>query len=365
MPTKRPIRPQITILPQPSAKNRAKAGKARLYPVNTPAYDDAFKEIVGLIQTSQRQALQTANTALIVLYRQVGEYISRKIEEAAWGEGVVDQLARYIAHRHPEIRGFNRQNLYRMRKFHEVYRRDAIGAPLAHQLSWTHNILIMAHCKIPEERIFYLRTATQENWNKRELQRQIDGRLFERVIQSPLQSAPAVKRIHPSADQAFKDSYLLDFLDLPARHSEKGLQQGLVADIKRFLTEIGRDFCYIGEQYPLQVGGEDFFIDLLFYHRELQCLVAFELKIERFKPHHLGQLSFYLEALDRDVRKPHEKPSVGILLCADKNSEVVEYALNRTLSPALVAQYQTRLPDRTLLQRKLAEFYEMKTKRPG
>ena len=172
-----------------------------------------------------------------------------------------------------------------------------------------------------------------------------------------------VREIHPTSDQVFKDSYLLDFLDLPERHSEKNLQKGLVTDLKRFLAELGRDFCYVGEQYPVQVGNEDFFIDLLFYHRELQCLITFELKIGRFKPAHLGQLSFYLEALDRDVRKPHEKPSVGILLCAGKDSEVVEYALNRTLSPALVAEYHTRLPARELLREKLAEFYALEVER--
>lgn len=146
---------------------------------------------------------------------------------------------------------------------------------------------------------------------------------------------------------------------MPESHSESDLQKGLVADLKRFLLELGRDFCFVGEAFQLQVGGKDFFLDLLFFHRGLSCLVAFELKIDDFKPEYVGKLAFYLEALDRDVRKPNERPSVGVLLCKSKNNEVVEYALSRTLSPALVAEYQTRLPDKELLQRKLAEFYEL------
>lgn len=157
----------------------------------------------------------------------------------------------------------------------------------------------------------------------------------------------------------FKDSYLLDFLALPERHSEADLQKGLVANRRRFLLELGRDFCFIGEQYLVQVGNKDFRLDLLLYHRELQCLVDFELKIDDFKPEYLRQLEFYLEALDRDVRKPHERPSIGVLLCASKDAEVVEYALSRSLSPALIAEYQLRLPDKKLLQTKLQEFYEL------
>ena len=158
-------------------------------------------------------------------------------------------------------------------------------------------------------------------------------------------------------ENIFKDTYLLDFLDLPEKHDEADLQHALIANLRRFLLELGRDFSFVGEQYLLQVGGKDFRLDLLFYHRELQCLVAVELKVDEFKPEYLGQLEFYLEALDRDVRKPHERPSIGVLLCATKDNEVVEYALSRSLSPTLIAEYQTQLPDKELLQTKLHEFY--------
>ncbi len=179
----------------------------------------------------------------------------------------------------------------------------------------------------------------------------------EGVVLSPAKVSPQVTQSHPGAASVFKDRYLAEFLDLPAAHLESDLQHGLLAQLKQFLLELGRDFCFIGSEYPLQVGKQDFALDLLFFHRGLNSLVAIELKTTRFSPEHLGQLNFYLEALDRDHKKPHENPAIGLLLCASKDDEVVEYALSRSLSPALVAQYQTQLPDRKLLQAKLHEFY--------
>ncbi len=318
-----------------------------------------FREVVGLIQSARTRAVQAVNTALIDLYWQVGEYISRKLETSAWGEGVVDQLAQFITRQHPNIRGFTRPNLFRMRQFYQTYRRDKKVSALLRQLPWTHNLMILSKCKLTEEREFYLRLAVREKWGSRELERQLNGALFERAILNPPKVSALLTQIHPAAQAAFKDTYLLDFLNLPEDHSESDLQRGLVTNLKKFLIELGRDFAFVGEQYLLQVGGKDFRLDLLFYHRELQCLVAFELKIEEFQPEHLGKLEFYLEALDRDVRKAHERPSIGLLLCATKDSEVVEYALSRSVSPALIAEYQTRLPDKELLQRKLHEFYQL------
>jgi hypothetical protein len=159
----------------------------------------------------------------------------------------------------------------------------------------------------------------------------------------------------------FKDSYLLEFLELPQNHAEVDLHRGLLRRLKDFLIELGRDFCFVGSEYPVQVGGRDFALDLLFFHRGLNSLVAFELKVGRFEPEYLGKLNFYLEALDRDVKKPHEQPAVGVLLCASKDDEVVEYALSRSTSPALIAQYQTQLPDKALLRAKLHEFYLQNT----
>lgn len=164
-------------------------------------------------------------------------------------------------------------------------------------------------------------------------------------------------QIQPNVAEVLKDVCLWAFLDLPTNHAESDLQRALIAKLRDFLIELGRDFCFVGAEFPLQVGGRDFALDLLFFHRELNCLVAFELKVGRFEPEYLGKLGFYLEVLDRDVKKMHEQPSIGVLLCASKDEEVVEYALNRTISPALVAKYEMQLPNKKLLQAKLQEFY--------
>lgn len=316
-----------------------------------------FAEITRLIDSARQRAYQVVNTTLIELYWQVGAYLSGKIAAAEWGEGVVDQLAQHIASTQPGLKGFTRRNLFRMRQFYEIYHAQKKAAPLVRQLPWTHNLIILSRSKRPEEREFYLTMAVQERWSKRELERQYDTALFERVVLSPAKVSPLVTQSHPGAASVFKDSYLVEFLDLPAAHLESDLQHGLLAQLKQFLLELGRDFCFIGSEYPLQVGKQDFALDLLFFHRGLNSLVAIELKTTRFSPEHLGQLNFYLEALDRDHKKPHENPAIGLLLCASKDDEVVEYALSRSLSPALVAQYQTQLPDKKLLQAKLHEFY--------
>lgn len=322
----------------------------------TPATPD-FAEITRLIASARQRAYQAVNTALIDLYWQVGAYLSGKIKAAEWGEGVVEQLAQHLASTQPGLKGFTRRNLFRMRQFYEAYPDPQLVTALLTQLPWTHNLIILSRSKRPEEREFYLKMAVQEKWSSRELERQFDTSLFERVVLSPAKVSPLVRQIHPDAASVFKDSYLVEFLDLPAAHLESELQRGLLAQLRQFLLELGRDFCFVGSQYPLQVGQQDFALDLLFFHRGLNCLVAIELKTSRFSPEHLGQLNFYLEALDRDHKKPHENPAIGLLLCASKDDEVVEYALSRSLSPALVAQYQTQLPDRKLLQAKLHEFY--------
>ena len=319
--------------------------------------DEDFFEVARLIAASREKAYQAVNTALIDLYWQIGSMISRKIMAAEWGDGVVDRLAAFIAHREPGLRGFTRRNLFRMRSFFEAYANDSKVRPLVAQLPWSHHIVILEQSKRPEEREFYVRFAIREKWSKRELERQFKTALFERNVLHPPKVSPLVAQIHPSAVSVFKDSYTVEFLGLPASHAEADLHRGLLEKLKDFLIELGRDFCFVGSQYPLQVGDRDFALDLLFFHRGLNCLVAIELKVGRFEPEYLGKMSFYLEALDRDVRKDHEKPSIGVLLCASKNDEVVEYALNRTLSPALIAEYQTKLPAKHLLQSKLHELY--------
>jgi predicted nuclease of restriction endonuclease-like (RecB) superfamily len=327
-------------------------------PRSSPSNAD-FGVVIELISASRAKAVGAVNQALIELYWSIGEYISRKIEINGWGQGTVTALASAIHGSFPGMAGFSARNLWRMSQFYETYRDQPKLTPLVSVLSWTHNLLIMNRCKRDEEREFYLRQCKKENWGKRELERQLAGALFERTVLTPAKLSPAVTALHPDAATVFKDSYLVEFLDLPPIHSERDLQRGLVEMLKQFLIELGRDFCFVRSQFPLQVGGRDFAIDLLFFNRALNCLVAIELKIDEFQPEHLGKLEFYLEALDRDVRKPHENPALGVLLCATRDQEVVEYALSRAMSPALVAEYQTRLPDRKMLQAKLHEFYQL------
>ncbi|PCM48090.1 hypothetical protein CP335_18875 [Pseudomonas fluorescens] len=321
--------------------------------------DNRFNEVLALIQNARQQAVQAVNTQLIELYWQVGGYISRKMEMAEWGDSVISQLAKHLAETQPGLRGFTRPNLFRMRQFYDTYRGDSIVSPLVRQLPWTHNMIILSQSRHPEEREFYLRMAIQEKWSKRELERQLKAALFERSITQPAKASAVLKQTHPAALEIFRDAYMVEFLDLPGVHAETDLHQGLLGRLKEFLIELGRDFCFVGSEYPVQVGGRDFALDLLFFHRGLNCLVAIELKVGRFEPEYLGKLNFYLEALDRGVRKPHENPAIGVLLCASKEDEVVEYALNRSLSAALIAEYQVQLPDKQLLQAKLHEFYAM------
>jgi predicted nuclease of restriction endonuclease-like (RecB) superfamily len=340
--------------PKPRNQRRPRASS-----LAAASEEPAFAEVVEMIQASRSRALAAVNTALIDLYWRIGEYISRKLESAVWGEGVVEALARYIQRHHPNLRGFTRPNLFRMRQLFEAYRGDEKVSPLVRQLPWTHHLLILGQSKGPEEREFYVRQAIRERWSKRELERQLRAGAFERAALSRAKVSPLMAQMHPEALSLFKDSYVVEFLELPGDHSEGDLHHGLVHRLKDFLIELGRDFCFVGSEYPVQVGNRDFVLDLLFFHRGLNCLCAIELKVGRFEPEHLGKMNFYLEALDRDVRKPHEAPSIGVLLCASKDNEVVEYALSRSLSPALIAEYQTQLPDKKLLQAKLQELYAL------
>lgn len=277
------------------------------------------------------------------------------------GDSIVVELAKYIQTNEPNIKGFSDKNLWRMKQFYEVYKKYPKLSTLLREISWSHNLAIFSRCKSDEEREFYLKLTKQENYSFRELERQISSSLFERSMILNSKISTSMRENDKAISQAFRDSYVFEFLNLQESHSEKELQRGLVNQMKNFILELGKDFLFIGEEYKLQVGSSDFFIDLLFYHRGLQCLVAFELKADKFKPEHLGQLNFYLEALDRDVKKQNENPSIGILLCKDKDTEVVEYALSRNLSPTMVSDYKTQLPDKRILQQKLHELFDIES----
>ena len=317
-----------------------------------------FVEVLRHIQQSRQKIFAQVNTALIDLYWQIGHIISNKVSTEAWGKGVVTELAAYIAQHDPELKGFSDKNLWRMKQFFEIYQADAKLSPLVRELPWTHNTLIFSRCKTAEEREYYLKLCIKERYSTRELDRQINASHFERAMLGNQKLSAVLRELHPSINNTLKDNYVLEFLGLPLQHNESHLKKALIHNMKQFILELGKDFIFVGEEYRLQVGNQDFFIDLLFFHRGLAALVAFELKIGKFSPEHLGQLDFYLEALDRDVKKPHENPSIGVLLCRDKDEEVVEYALSRNLSPTMVAQYELQLPDKKLIQAKLHELSE-------
>lgn len=338
---------------------RQKPGAKKVSAPQRPSAD-AFDEVVHLIDAARSQAGRAVNVELIDLYGKIGAVISRRIESDGWGKGTVQELSSYLSRTQRGARGFSPQNLWRMRQFYETYRDAPELSTLSRELPWSANLHILSGAKRPEARAFYLRMAVKNRWNVRELARQIEASAFERAVTGPKLST-ALREVHPEAAQDFKDVYSLEFADLAIGHSEADLHGAILRNLGRFISELGRDFCFVGSEYPVQVGDQDFAIDLVFFHRGLACLVAFELKVRRFEPADLGQLSFYVEALDRDVKKPHERPSIGVLLCATKDDEVVEYALARTASPTLVAEYQTMLPPKALIRRKLHELYAQLT----
>jgi len=321
----------------------------------TPTPD--FNKIISIIETAHANALKAVNTELIRMYWDIGEYLSGLCSTFSFGEKVIDEVAAFIAENNPNVKGFSRRGLYRMKQFYETYKDDKFVSPLVTQISWTNHLLIMSKSKSMEERHFYMELCIRERYSKRELERQLDSSYYERYILSAGKQLPELttKEVRGS----ILDTYVLEFLDLPEHYSERNFRKAILENLKDFLLEIGKDFTYIGEEYRVQVGGHDYFIDLLFYHRALSCLVAFELKISEFKPEYIGKMNFYLEALDREHRKENENPSVGIILCAVKDDEVVEFALSRSLSPTLVSDYTLHLPDKKLLHNKLRELAEL------
>ncbi len=374
-----------------------------------------FKQIVTLIEESRNSAFHKVNEELVLLYFKVGRFVSEKVTAGKWGENTVQELANYIQAQMPNLTGFNRRGLYRMKQFFEVYsdskflstittllqtidnkqnkivsalptllEKDKkqnqkvsllptlLNNPMAFQLkfldnilaqiSWTNHLEILSATKSVEEKVYYLMGCITENWSMRELRRQIQTATYERTMLANKNVSPVTTQL---PENFFKDPYIFEFLGLPDGHSEKDFEKAITLNLQKFILEIGRGFTYMGEQYRLQVGNKDYYTDLLFYHRDLQCLVLFELKIQDFEPEFLGKLNFYLEALDRDVKRPHENPGIGILLCKGKDTEVVEYAMARNTSPAIIADYETKLIPKNILANKLHQLVELLSKDGG
>lgn len=371
-----------------------------------------FEQILSLITEARNRVYRKANSELVLLYFNVGKVVSESVKAGKWGENTVQELADFIQAKIPNLSGFNRRGLYRMKQFFETYsdnkfvstvmtqiqtidnkgskivsamptqleikkkknskvsatptllsdqitfQRKFLDNILA-QISWTNHLEILSATKSVEEKIYYLMGCITEKWNMRELRRQIQTATYERTMLANNIASPVSTQF---PENFFKDPYIFEFLDLPEGHSEKDLEKAITLNLQRFILEIGKDFTYMGEQFRIQVGNKDYHTDLLFYHRDLQCLIMCELKIEEFKPEFLGKLNFYLEALDRDVKRPRENPSIGILLCKGKDTEVVEYAMSRNLSPAIIADYETKLIPKKTLANKLHQLVDQLSK---
>ena len=303
-------------------------------------YKEFLIEIKEKIYQSQYKAFKAVNSELIALYQDIGKSIVEKQEQYGWGKSVVENLSKDLQSEFPGTRGYSSRNLWYMRNFYARYRESEKLQPLVAEIGWSHNVVIMEKCKDDLEREFYMKMTKKYGWTKNVLIHQVEGKSYERFLLNQTNFDKTVpEKYRNQAKLAVKDSYSFDFLEMSEEHSERDMELGLVKNIRKFLMEMGGDFTYIGNQYRLEVAGDEFFIDLLLYHRQLQSLVAIELKTTKFKPEHAGQMQFYLTALDETVKAAHENPSIGIIICKGKNRTVVEYALKRNDTPIGVANY--------------------------
>ncbi|MBP3261349.1 MAG: DUF1016 family protein [Butyrivibrio sp.] len=316
-----------------------------------------FDDILNMIYSAKKKAEFQVNSTVIDLYWNIGEYVSNKAESDGWGKSTVKALSDYILSKEPGIRGYSSQNIWRMKQFYETYKDHPELSTLLRENTWSNNMHIVSKTKDYQEKKFYLELASKEKYQARELARQIDSGYYERIL---LSNGKAPSALEPKKiSGVLRDMYMLEFLDLPEPYKEFDLKKAILRNMKKFLLEFGRDFLFVGEEYHVQVGNNDYYVDLLFYHRELQCLVAIDLKIDDFKPEYMGKMDFYLEALDRDVKKPHENPSVGMILCKNADTDVVEYSLSRSLSQTMISEYKTKLISKDVLREKLAELYNI------
>ncbi len=364
------------------------------------AYKSDFEAIYGLITTHRNRVVQQLNGETVMMVWEVGGFVSGKLKTSAWGSGVVRQLAEFIHTQDPTVRGWSYRTIYKMVQFYETYSSPAfvelIGkvkpqlmpvemaqipdrqivpiesaqiqttpiVPIGlaqipavlFSTGWSNHQLIMNYCKTDEQRLFYILYAKRERLEYKELERAIKTDAMTAILGSRDVQSQMLQTQYPQAPLLFKDRVSLDMLGLPLSYKENKLRKTIIDHMKAFILELGKDFLFIEEEHRLTVGSKTFKVDLLFYHRLLQCMVAIELKTSEFHPKDLGQLEFYLEALDQEERRSNENPSIGILLCKEANMEVVRFALNRSMSPTMVAQYKEQLQVGGVIQRSLVEF---------
>ena len=370
--------------------------------------EQQFGEVVDIILQHKSRASKVVNEELLLTAWHVGGYVSAKLKSEEWGSKVVTQLSEYIRSQHPDIKGYSRRSIYNMVMFYEEYSSETFASTVEKYLNsefvqslpaqiattsitpstganvivqavtaqlvqpkngqmpkilglttFTNHIEILCRCKSNEERLFYILYANKEHLVSRELQRCISNQTYSTLLSSKNNMSKGLLETYPNAPVMFKDTLFVDFLNLPKKHSETKLKNSLVENMKQFILELGKDFIFMDQEYKLNVGASTYKADLLFFHRGLQALVAVELKKTKFHPRDLGQLEFYLEALDRDVKRSNENPSIGIILCPEADRVVVEYAMNRSMSPTMIAEYKRILIPQERMQQQLNEFCDL------
>ena len=363
--------------------------------------ENHFEQVHSIIHLHRSRALKVVNNENLLTCWNIGQYVSEKLKKSEWGSKVVTQLSEYLQIKDPSLKGYSRSSIYNMVAFFESYSSRQFTqllsslktnnefvqtnsgqlytddnqaneivqtnsaqfipnkkmAQILLTVNWSIHVEILNKCKLIEQNVFYMLYAQKKRLNYRELQRAIKTNAYVHTIKSENNQSEGMKNTYPKSNYLFKDVAYLDFLGLPQKHTEKRLQNSILKNMKDFISELGKDFLFMGQEYPLKVGNKTFKIDLLFFHRALQCLVAIELKTTEFEPAFMGQLEFYLEALDNDVKRSNENPSIGILLCQETNKEIVKYALNRSLSPTMIAKYERELIPKEILQKSLNEFF--------
>lgn len=369
----------------------------------TISLEQQFGEVLDIILQHQSRATAAVNEELLLTAWHVGGYVSAKLKSEEWGSKVVTQLSEYIRTQRPDVKGYSRRNIYNMVTFYDAYSSEAFLATIGKYLNsefvqprtaqiessnhtqemdvivqpetaqivqpsigqmpkvlglttLTNHTVILSQCKSNEERMFYILYANKEHLVKRELQRCIANQTYTELLGNKSNMSKGLLEAYPKAPVMFKDTLFVDFLNLPKKHSEAKLRNGLVEHMKQFILELGKDFIFMDQEYRLNIGASTFKADLLFFHRGLQALVAVELKKTKFHPRDLGQLEFYLEALDRDVKRSNENPSIGIILCPTADHVVVEYAMSRSMSPTMITEYKRILIPQERMQKQLNEF---------
>ena len=325
----------------PHFPNKRKLSMSLTEQTSEQSYQDWLNQLKKQIRSSQQRAILAVNQELVLLYWQIGQNILQRQDQQGWGAKVIDRLSKDLSAEFPEIKGFSTRNLKYMRKFAEAWQDKQIVQQAVALLPWGHNLVLLDKFSDNVTRLWYAQKAIEHGWSRNVLVHQIESGLLERTGQAVNNFSQTLPEIQSDlATQTFKDPYIFDFLSLGEVYYERELETVLTQHIMAFLLELGTGFAFVGKQRHIEVGGDDFYIDLLFYHLQLRCYVVIELKTGDFKPEHIGQLNLYVTAVDRQLKTENDTPTIGLLLSKSRNEVVVEYALNQTPQPIGVAVYQ-------------------------